>query len=141
MAGSMNDTIAATWASSALGLDYQINRSTSLADALEKPSDYFRKRQTAMEEIKDKINEEFLAKFKALKAAGLPPAAAQSRAETYAQGLYNIKMEDLNFTAPASINELAANMMYKQGEVQKSGLDIASAVKTGKPRRSRKAKK
>ena len=140
MAGSMDDTIAASWASGALGLNYEIARSKRLAEALKEPDSYFEKRGTELGKIQTSIIAAFANKFDALKNLGVAPSDAQRRAEQYAAALYQAETQQLNLDYPASINELAANLTYKQGAASKSGLDVATTVKRSGRKRTTKKK-
>ena len=136
---ALDNVTAKSWASSLLGIDYEVKRTANLQTALSKPGDYFALRGAALTQIQKDINEEFVKKFESLLAQNLPRADAQHRAEAWATSLYNAKLQELNLDYPASIQQLSANLLYKKGSAASGGTDYSN-VAGSKPRGGRKQK-
>ena len=139
---ALDDATASTWASSMHGIDYELKRTANLQEALATPGAYYAQRGARLAAISRNINEEFAAKFRELKAQGLPKEDAQRRAEAWASALYKLKVEELDFDYPASIQQLGANLMYKSGAAH-TGVDYSDAqgsskTRTSKPKPKRK---
>ena len=141
---SIDAATAQTWATSQSGLAYEIMRTQRLAGALGDPADYMRQRLGRLRDISTNIDRDFVDKFNALRASGMPPEDAKRRAEDYVAKLKQIQIDELNFDFPSEISNLAANLEYKRGQAGRSGLDVANIAKgsgssrTRKPRKSKK---
>ena len=128
---------AQTWASSMLGIDYELKRTANLQLALATPGAYYTKRVEALTQIGSDIDTEFVKKFEELKKQGLPKADAQRRAESWAASLYKLRLEELDFELPASIQQLAANLQFKAGAAR-MGIDLGATRGSGGGRSKRK---
>ena len=137
---ALDDAAAKSWASSMLGIDYDLKRTANLQEALATPGAYYAKRGARLTKISEDINEEFAKKFSELKKQGLPKDDAQRRAEAWASALYKLKVEELDFDYPASIQQLGANLMYKSGAAR-TGIDYTDAQGSSKARTSKPKRK
>ena len=137
---ALDDATAASWASSMLGIDYELKRTANLQEALATPGAYYAKRGERLTAISRDINTAFANKFRELKAQGLPREDAQRRAEAWASALYKLKVEELDFDDPASIQQLGANLMYKSGAAR-TGIDYTDAQGSSKARTSKPKRK
>ena len=137
---ALDDATAASWASSMLGIDYELKRTANLQEALATPGAYYAKRGERLTAISRDINTAFANKFRELKAQGLPKEDAQRRAEAWASALYKLKVEELDFDYPASIQQLGANLMYKSGAAR-TGIDYTDAQGSSKARTSKPKRK
>ena len=136
---ALDNTTAKTWASSLLGIDYEVRRTANLQKALDSPGEYFGLRGAALVKIQGEVNDEFVKKFNALLNQNVPRADAQHRAEAWATSMYNAKLQELNLDYPASIQQLSANLLYKKGSAASGGVDYSN-VAGSKPRGGRKQK-
>ena len=141
---ALDAATAENWATSQSGLAYEIQRTERLAGALGNPAGYMRDRLGRLRAISVNIDHDFVVKFEALKASGMPPEDAKRRAEDYVAKLKQIQIDELNFDFPSEISNLATNLEYKRGQAGRSGLDVANIAKgsgssrTRKPRKSKK---
>ena len=134
---ALDESTAQSWASSMLGIDYELKRTANLQEALATPGVYYAKRGARLAKISEDINKEFASKFKELKAQGLPKEDAQRRAEAWAASLYKLKTEELDFDFPSSVQQLAANLQFKAG-VANTGVDYSNVKGASASSKSRR---
>ena len=118
---SINGTPQSQYAGSLTGLDWQISKQNRLITALSDPATYLKERNTEVEKIRNELNAEFPRRLRQYINSGLAPSDARARAETYIQGLCDLRMTDLNMDYPSSADGAAANVMYRSTPAVRQG--------------------
>lgn len=122
-------------------LQWKASRVGQIADAYEKPQEYYRKKAKAIEVAAEKAAKIYSEAFRKLINEKVPGALAQTRASKMAAAYEALLLAEVEADYPSDLNSLALTLNYDRGSAQASGFATPSTKLSGaggKKKRSHK---